>query len=435
MSVITIVLDVNKRTALQKGRKEAGQKAVPLPEGLTVPQREELSHWIKNPHGISQDNYFYLMMRYRNSTDPRTEVFDALADTSPESITYLLDQLAALRKARLVEAEKKELEKKQRDEEKDRLAEAAGKKLTVDNLIVEMKNDRTVHAEGLMEKYFGFSVELPKTFKDVRSYDFQRHYPEMWKRAEKEARYRHTKAREQAQKIVEERAAKVVEERDQWIREHGSERLNLILEDGMLDDSMAVYRDEMLRFHRPGWIWDNDWHDGDVEHNSIRNPTKEDLLWYRKVKESFPKCDLIYALLAPDIDDYYTETDKGEALVKETILVDKFLGKRVVLRKNRDDEAKLLQQWKEDTEALLRRSQETTEMASAMTAWLTAEHGAAKWKPTDDLYADWEKLGEELLKQVGGKEALALSRMRSWLSGKRYVITESGHDTTVEEGD
>lgn len=41
--------------------------------------------------------------------------------------------------------------------------------------------------------------------------------------------------------------------RDGWIREHGSERLRWLLDEGLELD--AVYRDERLALERPGWQW------------------------------------------------------------------------------------------------------------------------------------------------------------------------------------
>jgi hypothetical protein len=413
-----IVVNINKRVAILAGQDKAGEQVIDVPDSLTDGQRKELSYWDHNPQGTSLDNRFYLMLRHCGLSDPRNEVFNSLADTEPESVARLLDQLAVLRSAEIAKEEKEEQEGRKRKEDRKRLIEEANEILSLSDLVVERKNGCTAHSKNLSESYSSFSVELPKEgpFKDINSYEFKRRFPKRWDKANEIAERKKKEARKAAQEIVDERAAKAVAERNEWIQAHGSDRLKMILEEGMIETSMAVYRDEKLAVDRPGWIWDATWHDGAVEHNTIRNPTEDDLFWYRTVKKVYPKCEMVYAFLGAEPGDYY-ENDEDEPRVKEAAITDCFLGKDIVLRKNLNDEERLLRQWKEETWSLLRRSQATTEMASAMISWLTAEFALSRWEPIGDLYKKWEELGEELLKQ-GGDEALA--RVCSWTANNCY---------------
>lgn len=387
-----IVVNINKRVALLAGGVCAGQQTIEVPEGLTKLQREELSHWTYNSKGKSLDDHFYLGLQYYSSEDPMKGVFASLADTSLEPIAHLLDQLTAIRKAQSAETEKEEREKKEYEEDKKRLVEEANKTLSLSDLVVEYKNGCYVNSGNFSERYSSFSVELPQEgpFKSVNSHEFKQRFPAKWNKAKENAERQQKEAKEAAQKIVDARASEAVVERNEWIRSHGSDRLQMILEEDMIETSMAVYRDEKLAIDRPGWIWDATWHDGDVEHNTLRNPTEEDLLWYRDVKKAFPTCETIYAFLGAEAEDHYYEGDKDEPLVKEMAITDRFLGKDVVLRKNLNDEEQLLKQWQKETRALLRRCPATTERATAMAmvAWLTAEYRTA----TCNLIEKWEEI-------------------------------------------
>jgi predicted secreted protein len=385
MTTITIALNINKRTALRKGKREAGQITVTLPDGLTTPQLEELSYWTKDPHGASLDNYFYLMMpRKHKVSDPRQEIFDSIADYSPESISFLLDQLAAVRKSRLAEVENEERKEREQEEARQREVEEKCRGLSVDDLIVEHRNHRAVHAGEFSEKYSSFDVQLPKNY-DVGYDEFWTLFPERWEAAKEEVRRRREEAKKQAREIVDRRQEKAKKDRDEWIRTHGSSRLQMILEEGLLDSSMAVYRDEMLAYHRPGWIWDDDWYDGEVEHEDTRNPTEGDLLWLRKMREKFPECELVYGYL-----------NSSEPQVREVILVDKYLGKIAVLR--RDVDTTGLDLWKRDTTRLLKSSEAKQEMASAMAAWVTAEYDAVVWESLSEV--NYEYMAKSLVESV-----------------------------------
>lgn len=83
-------------------------------------------------------------------------------------------------------------------------------------------------------------------------------------KAERTAR----EAREAEAKAEADRVAAV--EREAWIAAHGSERLKKALALGLLGRSLAVYRDERLALHAPGW----EWLDKDTEESEPWNPSE-----------------------------------------------------------------------------------------------------------------------------------------------------------------
>ena len=88
-----------------------------------------------------------------------------------------------------------------------------------------------------------------------------------------------------------------------WIRERGSDRLRMILEEDLLDDSMAVYRDERLAVELPGWEWD-----ADGANREIRNPSMEALQALREAREEIGEkvedLELGYLWFEPEEEDY-----------------------------------------------------------------------------------------------------------------------------------
>ncbi len=123
-----------------------------------------------------------------------------------------------------------------------------------------------------------------------------------------------------------------LEEAISWAKEHGSERLKLIVEDGLFESSQGVYRDERLAAERPGWIWDDYWHRGQVEHLEPRNPSLNDLQWAREVRKTVPDAELIFAKLDPETDyDEYGEYYESGEKVREVVLRAEFLGRVIVL--------------------------------------------------------------------------------------------------------
>jgi len=118
-------------------------------------------------------------------------------------------------------------------------------------------------------------------------------------------------------------------EAEGWIRGLGSERLHAILDEGLLDGSLALYRAERLVTDRPGWIYDSNWCGGDVEHRDIRNPSMAALEALREAKAAGIEAELKWAHHG-DSDDY----EYGDQLkyIREPILVATFLGRRIVKR-------------------------------------------------------------------------------------------------------
>jgi len=153
-----------------------------------------------------------------------------------------------------------------------------------------------------------------------------------------EARDKHREKRRDRERKQEEQEAREAEAQvkamEDWVREHGSERLKLILEEGFLSQSMGVYRDERIAQERPGWQWDDKWLDGQVQHADVLNPSLEDLQWLRQerqaLQEKYPDAnpELCYGKLV-DQDEY--GYDDEQPVFEGTFLVDEYMNRTIVL--------------------------------------------------------------------------------------------------------
>lgn len=66
----------------------------------------------------------------------------------------------------------------------------------------------------------------------------------------------------------------VQDEAAKWVAEHGSDRLKMAVEAGILDQAMGAFRDERLRAEHPGWMWvDRD--DTSELDNKAMNPSED----------------------------------------------------------------------------------------------------------------------------------------------------------------
>lgn len=146
---------------------------------------------------------------------------------------------------------------------------------------------------------------------------------------EYEEREKRRGVREEAEKERRKREKVEAErEREAWIREHGSERLKAILEEGFLENSMTVYREERLAVERPGWSF-NPWPD-DVDFLEPRNPSLERIRWLRKEREIAPDAELAFA----KGDVVYDEDGYWCTQVREICLTAEFLGRTIVRRED-----------------------------------------------------------------------------------------------------
>jgi hypothetical protein len=320
-----IAVQLSKTTVLLARGTAGGRQTVPVPAELTDAQRVELVHWTIPPIGETADPCtFYLMCR---SAGPG-RILGGLADTSPASIASVLDRLAEYRASEVRAQEAREA--KEDAELEHRLAKAAGRPT----------------ADFLYENWHGgrhYVLRAP----GVPDGAFAKRYPDQWAAAgalrdEKNAalkimREKSAAAKDVAKAEAAKKAAAEIVARDMWIAENGSPRLKMILEEGMIDGSLSVYRDERLAVERPDWIWDAAWHDNDVNHRDVRNPSEDDLLWYRATRGQFPECKMIYAFLAAAQPEDYYEDDEDESTprVSEVVIKDRFLGKTIILRRER----------------------------------------------------------------------------------------------------
>ena len=105
-----------------------------------------------------------------------------------------------------------------------------------------------------------------------------------------------------AQQAEQQAAAKQVK-MEEWVREHGSERLRKALALGLLDASRGAYYSERLALELPGYIWDGK---PEFEESEIRNPSLaalEALETARKVDEEAilvkVRVPVLYAMVEP----------------------------------------------------------------------------------------------------------------------------------------
>lgn len=112
-----------------------------------------------------------------------------------------------------------------------------------------------------------------------------------------------------------------LEDAETWIRDHGSERLQLAVKAGLLDKSLGAYRDERMALERPGWRrWDSD-----ADDHPIVNPGLDALRALDRAKREFPDSDveLLWAVWTDDDGDkirsgaVLSQTFLGQALMKE----------------------------------------------------------------------------------------------------------------------
>ena len=59
-----------------------------------------------------------------------------------------------------------------------------------------------------------------------------------------------------------------------WVAEHGSDRLKMAVEAGILHQAMGAYRDERLRAEHPGWMWVDRDDTGELD-NKAMNPSED----------------------------------------------------------------------------------------------------------------------------------------------------------------
>lgn len=122
------------------------------------------------------------------------------------------------------------------------------------------------------------------------------------------------------EKIKAEKEAKEaaeIAERDQWIQEHGSDRLRKALELGLMDSMLKSYREERLALDRPGWRFASEYDREDEEHE-IREPSIAALDALASLTRAVYK--LVWLVDGPD--------NNGDTWGREALVSD-YLGQRI----------------------------------------------------------------------------------------------------------
>jgi hypothetical protein len=191
--------------------------------------------------------------------------------------------------------------------------------LDSDDLVVTALLDESSRLENISNQYDLIKAEVDRLNKKAAAEKekaeqernaCEKEYLDGVLRAKGEQQLKKQKKIEEEQRRLEEIIA--------WCKEHGSERLRMIAEDGYIEDSLWVYREERLKKDRPGWIFDKDWMNNEVYYQGPRNPPLDALRWSREVKKDFPSAELCWA--------------RGDIEVKEYVMKDVFLSHDVVLR-------------------------------------------------------------------------------------------------------
>jgi len=281
-----IAIEVKRDAALRAGRDEYGISVVEIPASeLTEAERAELALTCRRTEAPMADCDLAEFMRdlpgnrpiQRQATDP--------AEATAETVRAEIEARIGLR-VRIKAEEKERAEAKRREtEEKNRqlLALPVEERLTKRFANLDWKV--VAHPRGpLAPPEFGpWAAE-----------------------AQAEADRRNAAIAELAKKTEAGNEAGKARKRGEveaWIRERGSERLLMILEEDLLDDSMAVYHDERLAAELPGWEWDDDGAD-----KEIRNPSETALRALREARKEVGEIvsglHLGYIWYDPDQDDY-----------------------------------------------------------------------------------------------------------------------------------
>ena len=112
-----------------------------------------------------------------------------------------------------------------------------------------------------------------------------------------------------------------------WIAEYGSALLRRIVDESMLSESMARYRNERLGVERPGWIFEDEGPDKGSEHLDPRNPTEEAFELLDRARETDPAAALVRLRWPREDPDGY-ESDRVEHAWGASA---QFLGRTIVL--------------------------------------------------------------------------------------------------------
>lgn len=125
-------------------------------------------------------------------------------------------------------------------------------------------------------------AELPRLQAEEEAAREQERFEEEMRRAERVRGAAEIEARAaRLRSEREEQRRRELDEAAEWIREHGSERLRLALDEGLLDKIRTPYLEERLAVEHPGWQFYNDLPGGIYD---ILNPSLETLRWFRANK-------------------------------------------------------------------------------------------------------------------------------------------------------
>jgi len=136
--------------------------------------------------------------------------------------------------------------------------------------------------EAREQRRVKLQADLPRIIAENRARAEAEKLEEQKRHAEWEAERAAEKIEEQ--KRQDERSRNLAEEKSEaaeWIRQHGSERLKLALDEGLLDAMKTPYIEERLAYEHPGWMFYDNLSGSTYK---IINPSIETLQWFRANK-------------------------------------------------------------------------------------------------------------------------------------------------------
>lgn len=223
-----IAIEVKRDAALRAGRDIYGISIVEVPASdFSAEEREELTYTRNRPEADCD-----LSQGVRDFGSPVDSQVTSPSEATPGAIH---EEIAARITARRNQEEEAEREKEERAARRE-AGLVADLALPVDKRVQNTWGTWEVDHYPTDDGRFSAWAEEAQAEADRRN--------------ERDKKKKEAKEAEEAARRAAEQT-----EIEAWIRYRGSDRLRMILDEDLLDDSMAVYRDERLAVELPGWSW------------------------------------------------------------------------------------------------------------------------------------------------------------------------------------
>ena len=313
-----ILVQVDASAAIRNGKAQAGVIGIEITEeflaSLTSEQRDLLSRQpgLNDP---SARGGSLIGAKYGGDVGHGI----ALAEPTLSELTAWLSAALAQEQADKVEKAERERQDAERRAEIERQEQAEARAWATLPLAVRSSRHggpaTCLPPDVTLDDVRAGKAALVTSGRQVASSEqLRRRAPVEWAEAEAESA-RLAKVAESAKE-----AAKAAQRQTilDWIAAHGSVRLRLAVEAELLDQSLAVYRDERLAVERPGWEWDLT-----AEEEEVLNPSEAELRALIRARKIDPDVRLMSVRGADD-------EETGEVHRWEHALQSDFLGREIL---------------------------------------------------------------------------------------------------------